>query len=121
MRDTQLGLNSAAIQRQIQALTGQLLTLTTSKASWASISGPMFTELERNALVALQGTDSLSRCAHQDRLLRGFVLLGRTAPVQIRHHPPAGWSPPRCSGSIPPIPGSSVPAVSAPQPLRNGV
>jgi hypothetical protein len=33
MGDTLLGLNPAAIQRQIQALTGQLLTLTTSKTA----------------------------------------------------------------------------------------
>lgn len=33
MKDTLVGLNPAAIQRQIQALTGELLTLTTSKAS----------------------------------------------------------------------------------------
>ena len=33
MRDTFAGLNPAAIQRQIQALTAELLTLTTSKAS----------------------------------------------------------------------------------------
>ena len=33
MKDTLTGLNPAAIQRQIQALTAELLTLTTSKAS----------------------------------------------------------------------------------------
>lgn len=33
MNDTLIGLNPAAIQRQIQALTTELLTLTTSKAS----------------------------------------------------------------------------------------
>lgn len=33
MNDTLLGLNPAAIQRQIQALTAELLTLTTSKAA----------------------------------------------------------------------------------------
>jgi hypothetical protein len=33
MKDTFTGLNPAAIQRQIQALTAELLTLTTSKAS----------------------------------------------------------------------------------------
>ncbi|MGH3305411.1 MAG: hypothetical protein ACRDOK_27870 [Streptosporangiaceae bacterium] len=33
MNDTCAGLNPAAIQRHIQALTAQLLTLTTSKAA----------------------------------------------------------------------------------------
>jgi len=33
MKDTLTGLNHAAIQRQIQALTAELLTLTSSKAS----------------------------------------------------------------------------------------
>ncbi|HZK36445.1 MAG TPA: hypothetical protein VFC57_05780, partial [Aeromicrobium sp.] len=36
MKDTLTGLNPAAIQRQIQALTAELLTLTTSKACVAS-------------------------------------------------------------------------------------
>ncbi len=36
MNDTLTGLNPAAIQRQIQALTAELLTLTTSKAAGAS-------------------------------------------------------------------------------------
>ena len=36
MKDTFTGLNPAAIQRQIQALTAELLTLTTSKASAAA-------------------------------------------------------------------------------------
>jgi hypothetical protein len=36
MNDTHIGLNPAAIQRQIQALTAELLTLTTSKASAAA-------------------------------------------------------------------------------------
>jgi len=36
MNDTHAGLNPAAIQRQIQALTAQLLTLTTSKAAATS-------------------------------------------------------------------------------------
>jgi len=39
LADTYTGLNPAAIQRQIQALTGQLLTLTTSKA--ASVTKPI--------------------------------------------------------------------------------
>jgi len=33
MKDTLAGLNPAAVQRQIQALTAELLTLTTSKAA----------------------------------------------------------------------------------------
>ncbi len=33
MNDTLAGVNPAATQRQIQALTGELLTLTTSKAA----------------------------------------------------------------------------------------
>ncbi len=33
MTDTLAGLNPAAVQRQIQAITGELLTLTTSKAT----------------------------------------------------------------------------------------
>lgn len=36
MKDTHVGLNPAAIQRQIQALTAELLTLTTSKARAAA-------------------------------------------------------------------------------------
>ena len=36
MKDTHAGLNPAAIQRQIQALTAELLTLTTSKAGAAA-------------------------------------------------------------------------------------
>ena len=36
MKDTHVGLNPAAIQHQIQALTAELLTLTTSKARAAA-------------------------------------------------------------------------------------
>ena len=39
MKDTLAGLNPAAVQRQIQALTAELLTLTTSKAAARSKPG----------------------------------------------------------------------------------
>jgi hypothetical protein len=40
MKDTFTGLNPAAIQRQIQALTAELLTLTTSKAAASTKPAP---------------------------------------------------------------------------------
>ena len=40
MKDTFAGLNPAAIQRQIEALTADLLTLTTSKAAARTRPGP---------------------------------------------------------------------------------
>lgn len=85
LTDTYTDLNPAAIQRQIQALTARLLTLTTSKA--AAVPKPV------PRAQPLMSQRSRLR-AHLDVIHRGPAPIGKATPVvDIRSAAPQVFSP----------------------------